>query len=253
VADKIAVHHDRTPLHLAFSCYVFNPAGQFLLTRRADSKRVFPGVWTNSCCGHPAPGEAMPDAIRRRTRQELGITLGGLRLILPGFRYQARMDGVLENELCPVYAGYADGPLDPDPAEVADVKWVDWADFSRQVVSGQQPISPWCALQVAELAGLGTSPLDWPPAPEAGLPPAARLSTACRRLIPRSYLRPPHDLHTVLHSVGLTQCGVGHFSGRRGARPRPRSSSRSSSTSGGTWPPAVQSAQRMPIKFPIPV
>jgi isopentenyl-diphosphate Delta-isomerase len=176
VAGKVAVHHDRTPLHLAFSCYVFNGAGQFLLTRRAESKRVFPGVWTNSCCGHPAPGEAMADAVRRRIRQELGIGLGDLRLVLPAFRYQARMDGVLENEICPVYAARSDDPLDPDPAEVADVKWVDWAGFVSQIGTGEQPVSPWCALQVAELTALGATESAWPTAPDADLPPAARLS-----------------------------------------------------------------------------
>jgi isopentenyl-diphosphate Delta-isomerase len=172
VADKVAVHHGQTPLHLAFSCYVFNRAGQFLLTRRAESKRVFGGVWTNSCCGHPAPGEAVADAVRRRLAQELGITVPSVTLVLPRFRYQAELDGIWENELCPVYAAYSDGPLDPDPAEVADVTWVSWDDFREQVRSGQQPISPWCALQVAEL---GPDPLSWAAADEAGLPPAARL------------------------------------------------------------------------------
>jgi isopentenyl-diphosphate delta-isomerase len=173
VADKVAVHHDQTPLHLAFSCYVFNGAGQFLLTRRAESKRVFPGVWTNSCCGHPAPGEAMPEAVRRRVRQELGIELGDLRLILPRFRYQARMNDVLENEMCPVYAGYSASVLNPDATEVAEASWVDWSAFTDQLSSGQQPISPWCALQVAELSALG-APADWAEASPAGLPPAAR-------------------------------------------------------------------------------
>lgn len=173
VADKVSVHNARTPLHLAFSCYVFNTAGQFLLTRRAESKHVFPGVWTNSCCGHPAPGEAVPDAVRRRLAQELGITVPAVRLLLPRFRYQARMDGVLENEMCPVYAAYSSDPLNPDPAEVADIKWVGWDDFRAQVLAGQQPISPWCALQVAELAQFNGIPPDWPEASPGDLPPAA--------------------------------------------------------------------------------
>jgi isopentenyl-diphosphate Delta-isomerase len=173
-ADKTAVHHDLTPLHLAFSCYLFNEAGQFLLTRRAESKQTFPGVWTNTCCGHPLPGEPMYGSVLRRLRDELGITAAKLTLVLPGFRYQARAaDGVLENELCPVYAAYADLPPEPDPAEVAEARWVDWEQFCHAVRDGRQPVSPWCAWQLAELAALGPRPLDWSPADAAGLPPAA--------------------------------------------------------------------------------
>ncbi len=173
--DKAAVHGAHTPLHLAFSCYVFNTSGQFLLTRRADTKRVFPGVWTNSCCGHPEPGEALPNATRRRVRQELGITLSRVILLLPRFRYRAEMNGIAENELCPVYAGFSDDVLIPDPAEVADIKWTDWADFSEQVRAGEQQVSPWCAMQVAELAALGPEPPHWPAASPEDLPLAARL------------------------------------------------------------------------------
>jgi isopentenyl-diphosphate Delta-isomerase len=173
-ADKAAVHHDRTPLHLAFSCYLFNEAGRFLLTRRADSKRTFPGVWTNTCCGHPLPGEPMYGSVLRRLRDELGIGAAKLTLVLPGFRYQARMaNGVLENELCPVYAAYADLPPAPDPAEVAETRWVDWAEFCDAVRAGRQPVSPWCARQLAELTALGPRPLDWSAADAADLPPAA--------------------------------------------------------------------------------
>jgi isopentenyl-diphosphate delta-isomerase len=173
-ADKAAVHHDQTPLHLAFSCYLFNEAGQFLLTRRAESKRTFPGVWTNTCCGHPLPGEPMYGSVLRRLRDELGIGAAKLTLVLPRFRYQARMDnGVMENEVCPVYAAYADLPPDPDPAEVAEIKWVDWAEFCAAVRDGRQRVSPWCAMQLAELTALGPRPLDWLPADAAELPPAA--------------------------------------------------------------------------------
>jgi len=173
-AAKAVVHHAETPLHLAFSCYLFNRAGEFLLTRRADGKRTWPGVWTNTCCGHPLPGEPVHDSVGRRLRQELGIGTAELVLVLPRFRYQARMaNGVLENEVCPVYAAYSDVPPDPDPAEVAEIRWVDWTQFCVAVRTGQQSISPWCAMQVAELTTLGPRPLDWVPADAADLPPAA--------------------------------------------------------------------------------
>jgi isopentenyl-diphosphate delta-isomerase len=123
------------------------------------------------------PGEPMPASVLRRLRTELGIGPARLELVLPRFRYQATMpNGVMENELCPVYAAYA-GPspftVAPDPAEVAEVRWVDWADFGEAVRSGRQPVSPWCAMQLGELAALGPKPLDWIPADPAGLPPAA--------------------------------------------------------------------------------
>ncbi len=173
-ADKMAVHHADTPLHLAFSCYLFNGSGQFLLTRRAESKRTFPGVWTNTCCGHPLPGESLSGSVLRRLRDELGIGSAALTLVLPGFRYRARMaNGVTENEICPVYAAYTDVSPEPDPAEVAEARWVDWAEFCAAVRAARQPISPWCAMQLTELAGLGPRPLDWIPADPAGLPPAA--------------------------------------------------------------------------------
>ena len=95
-APKLTIHHAETPLHLAFSCYVFDPAGRLLVTQRALGKATFPGVWTNSLCGHPAPGEDVPQAVLRRAEQELGLRLGDLQLVLPAFRYQAAMpNGVL--------------------------------------------------------------------------------------------------------------------------------------------------------------
>ena len=173
-APKTTVHHRDTPLHLAFSCYVFDPAGRVLVTRRASDKATFPGVRTNSCCGHPGPGEGMVAAVRRRLRQELGIVPAELELILPTFRYRATdADGIVENELCPVYrATTTDAQVIMDPTEVDEAWWVPWAEFAAQV-DGTDPLSPWGAEQVRHLSALGRDPLAWATGELALLPAAA--------------------------------------------------------------------------------
>lgn len=169
---KGEVHHDATPLHLAFSAYLFRPDGALLVSRRAIEKVTFPGVWSNSVCGHPAPGERLRDAVRRRAAQELGLAITQLRLVLPTFSYRAEMNGIVENELCPVYAALvADDPR-PDSSEVAALEWVPWADFERDVTEGRRVVSQWCREQVAALRGLGPDPLAWPEADPRDLPPA---------------------------------------------------------------------------------
>jgi isopentenyl-diphosphate Delta-isomerase len=171
-APKRTVHDGATPLHLAFSCYVFDAQGSVLVTRRALHKPTWPGAWTNSVCGHPAPGEAIADAVRRRGRAELGVQLVDVRLLLPGFRYRAVMpDGTVENEMCPVFSARADGAVHPAPDEVDDIEWVDWPDFRRSALDGTRELSPWCVDQVRLLP---EDPLSAPEAGDDGLPPAAR-------------------------------------------------------------------------------
>jgi isopentenyl-diphosphate delta-isomerase len=149
-APKATVHHESTPLHLAFSCWLFDTAGeQVLLTRRAAAKRTWPLVWTNSFCGHPAPDEAVDEAVRRRAGDELGVRLGELHLELPDFRYTARMaDGVSENEVCPVYTATLGNDPVPDPAEVDSFVWVPWSTLFAAVADDPERYSPWMRLQL---------------------------------------------------------------------------------------------------------
>lgn len=168
---KAQVHHGETPLHLAFSCYVFDADERLLVSRRALTKTTFPGLWTNSVCGHPAPGEDVVEAARRRARDELGLALDDVRLVLPEFRYVATMDGVVENEMCPVFVATVDGTVSPDPAEVEEARWEPWADFRAAVLDGSRDVSAWCREQVAQLP---EDPLAASPASAADLPPAAR-------------------------------------------------------------------------------
>ncbi|WP_026424171.1 isopentenyl-diphosphate Delta-isomerase [Actinokineospora inagensis] len=173
-ADKYAVHHDSTPLHLAFSSYVFDGAGRFLLTRRALTKKTWPGVWTNSCCGHPLPGEPVADAVGRRLTDELGLPgPHKLDLVLPAFRYRATMpDGIVENEMCPVYRVVVDTEPDPNPDEVDSIRWVAWTTLLDEISSGALDLSPWSVLQLTDLIPLG-DPVDWPVGDPAHLPPVA--------------------------------------------------------------------------------
>ncbi len=155
-APKSEVHTAQTPLHLAFSCHVFAPDGQVLVTRRSLAKKAWPGVWTNSVCGHPAPGESSRDAVRRRAGYELGLGLGIVQEVMPDFAYRAvDASGIVENEFCPVHFALADGLPAPRASEVAEYHWVAPADLAAAVAATPWAFSPWLVLQLGQLAARG--------------------------------------------------------------------------------------------------
>ncbi|MFO7689896.1 MAG: isopentenyl-diphosphate Delta-isomerase [Cryobacterium sp.] len=152
-APKSTVHDTETALHLAFSCHVFNERGAVLVTRRALSKRAWPGVWTNSFCGHPLPGEDRTAAVARRAAHELGLPLSGITVVLPDFRYRATdSSGIVENEICPVYVAQVTTEPVPNPDEVCEYFWAEPADLARAVTDAPWAFSPWLVLQMAELS-----------------------------------------------------------------------------------------------------
>lgn len=143
-APKDQVHSAHTPLHRAFSVFLFNPAGLLLLQQRSFHKKTWPGEWSNSCCGHPLPGESIEEAARRRLALELGLYEVDLQIALPDYRYRAEKDGVVENEICPVLIGFTGQSPRPNPEEVAAVEWVDWETFLAAIKNGTRALSPWC-------------------------------------------------------------------------------------------------------------
>lgn len=157
--SRLTVHGSDTQLHLAFSSYLFGSDGRLLVTRRALNKLTWPGVWTNSCCGHPRPDEDLVTAIKRRVFEELDVIPTNLRCLLPEFRYRAvDSSGIVENEICPVWAGTIDADgLRPDPAEIVQFDWLTWTDYVTAVKAFPAGFSPWAAAQVADLGG--THPL----------------------------------------------------------------------------------------------
>lgn len=148
-ADKATVHSTSTPLHLAFSAHVYDDDGRVLITRRALTKRAWPGVWTNSFCGHPGPGESTGDAVVRRAGHELGLLLDSVELRLPDFRYRAvDASGIVENEICPVYTARAASAVTPRDDEVMEWKWVDPLEVTAAVAAAPWAFSPWLTLQL---------------------------------------------------------------------------------------------------------
>lgn len=150
------VHSTTTPLHLAFSCHLLDGAGRVLVTRRALTKRTWPGVWTGSFCGHPRPGEALEDAVRRHARHELGLThVRDLVPLMPDFRYRAVDDsGIVEHEVCPVYVAHTHEQPRPHPDEVVALQWVEVDDLLGLVERTPWAVSPWLVLQAEGLRRL---------------------------------------------------------------------------------------------------
>lgn len=151
-APKHTVHTADTPLHRAFSCHVFAPDGRLLVTRRALTKSTWPGVWTNSFCGHPLPGESDDAALTRRAQFELGIALTNIRPLLPTYRYRAiDASGIVENEVCPVFAANTTDAPTPNPAEVHEWNWVSVPDIAAATASAPFAFSPWFVEQISHI------------------------------------------------------------------------------------------------------
>jgi isopentenyl-diphosphate delta-isomerase len=128
-AAKRAAHDPPGRLHLAFSVFLFTPDRRLLLLQqRARSKYHFPGIWANSCCSHPAPGEELHDSARLRVAEELGITLDAPFVEAGSFVYRAvdPVSGLVEHEFDHVLVGtvaVTDLPSKADPGEVEAVHW----------------------------------------------------------------------------------------------------------------------------------
>ena len=153
-APKDEVYTTNTPLHRAFSLFVFNSTKQLLLTKRAEDKKTFPGVWTNTVCGHLAPDESTVDAAKRRLKRELGIEGIEVKEAAP-YRYRfADTTGIVENEICPILIGRFDGDPIPDPSEVDNWQWMDWQEFLQEIQTNPNPYSPWSIEEANRLNSL---------------------------------------------------------------------------------------------------
>ena len=144
VMEKMAAHKEGL-LHRAFSVLLFNSKGELLLQKRADDKYHSAGLWTNTCCSHPIPGETIESAAQRRLKQEMGIDL--LPEFVFKFIYRTELNGGLtEHELDYVLLGIYEGEPDANPDEVSDWKYVDLESVRKELKSHPEKYTHWFKL-----------------------------------------------------------------------------------------------------------
>lgn len=146
--DKLDAHK-RGLLHRAFSVLVFDAARRLLLQKRAAGKYHSPGLWTNTCCGHPRPGEDLPAAAARRLEEEMGFCCP-LTFVFQT-RYTAAVPpDLIENEIVHVFVGRYDGDPRPDRSEIDDWRWRSLEDIVRSVAREPAVYTVWFRKYIEE-------------------------------------------------------------------------------------------------------
>lgn len=141
VMEKMKAHREGK-LHRAFSVFIFNPAGQMLLQRRAKHKYHSPGLWTNTCCSHPRPGEHTAAAANRRLMEEMGIAA---KLEPRGhFIYKCAFDnGLTEYEYDHVFTGVVETDPVINRQEVEDYKWMAPREIKKMIIDTPGLFTTW--------------------------------------------------------------------------------------------------------------
>jgi isopentenyl-diphosphate delta-isomerase len=161
VAEKLEAHRAGL-LHRAVSVFVYASDGRLLLQQRSPGKYHSAGLWSNTCCSHPRPGEATAAAARRRLREEMGIECG----LHPafGFVYRAQLsNGLVEHEYDHVFLGHYSGDPVADPHEVERWRWSTPQEVDAELRTHPERFSAWFRLVFdrihpdAAWAGLGTA------------------------------------------------------------------------------------------------
>ena len=134
--------HEKGALHRAFSIFIFNKHNELMLQQRALSKYHSPGLWTNTCCSHPRPGETLPEAGHRRLVEEMGFDCEIKKIF--DFIYKAELDqGLTEHELDHVFFGRYNHQPNINPKEVASWKWMEMEDIAEDMMVNPEKYTVW--------------------------------------------------------------------------------------------------------------
>ncbi len=152
VEEKMEAHREGK-LHRAFSIFVFSSDGRLLLQQRALSKYHCPGLWSNTCCSHPRPGELVEAAAHRRLVEEMGFDCP-LREAF-SFTYKVKFDnGLVENEFDHVLMGRYDGVVKANPDEAESWKWLGINELRNDVRENPEKYTYWLRVSLERVLSL---------------------------------------------------------------------------------------------------
>lgn len=146
--EKIDIHK-KGLLHRAFSIFIFNSKNELLLQQRALNKYHSGGLWTNTCCSHPKPGELVLDAARRRLQEEMGIDCKleeKFTLI-----YKTNFSNLIEYEYDHVILGICDNNPKINLAEAADYKWINIKKLRSDIKKNPNKYTYWFKIALPKL------------------------------------------------------------------------------------------------------
>ena len=148
--------HEKGLLHRAFSVLLFNDKNEWLLQQRALDKYHCGGLWTNTCCSHPFPGEEISNAAKRRLKEEMGIECE----LTKSFDFISRAsfeNGLTEHEFDHVFIGrFAEAPV-INESEVADWKYISLSALKEDVEQHPEKFTPWFKIIIDKMDQKATS------------------------------------------------------------------------------------------------
>lgn len=150
VMEKIQAHREAL-LHRAFSVFVFNSKGELMLQQRALGKYHSPGLWTNTCCSHPRPGEDTEAAAHRRLQEEMGFDCTLAKIF--HFTYKAPFDNNLtEHEVDHVFVGFSDTLPVINPEEVESYRFATLDDITVEMAENPELFTVWFQIAFERVA-----------------------------------------------------------------------------------------------------
>lgn len=135
--------HRKALLHRAVSVFLFNNDNKLLLQKRAFGKYHSPGLWTNTACTHPYVNESNEEAVIRRLKEEMGISVDGVRKLFDFIYKESFENGLTEYELDHVFVGFSDELPVCDSNEVSDFDYVDLDEVLERVKSSPNDFTVW--------------------------------------------------------------------------------------------------------------